>query len=350
MLVYYIYSFRDPRIEEVITDINNSLKNDRYRPFRFSSSNESNGWKSKARKKIKEADLVVFFVSEVYYRNRKNIDYELSLAKRYGKKVIYVPTDDSRPPTILDEFNGESYRVDNWMSCEDLKAYIRKHFHDYSPSNFVFEGKDPENMSMDEKRLLFEQYREMFASTESLMERRQNTSSFYISINTVLVAIIGILISMGLDTKVLCAFCIGMAVFGIVMSKTWSDTLESYDRINSSKFSVLESMERYLPASMFYAEYKDSKNDFIMKSVPSYSKREHKIPMLFMFLYSLVAIIFTIAMILSCMGMMPSRTFGCGPVSVGDSHIDTIPKASSWDVSSKWCMRKGASSLLRTTT
>jgi len=298
MFVYYIYSFKDEKADDIFKKVGEELKDNRYRPFHFNKDNSPFYWKAVARSKIKKSNLVVFFMSKYYEKHKKNIDYELNLAKKYGKKIIYVSTDGTKPPSELEKYNGEYYPYEG-KDVEGLMEHIRANLHEYHTSDHVFKGKKPENMTAEDKELLFKQYQEMFASTEALMDRRQNTSSFYISINTVLVAMIAAVVTLGLDTKLLCVFCIAISSFGIVMSKTWSDTLDSYDRINYSKFNVLESMEEYLPASMFAAEYKDTKNDFIKKSVPSYSQRERRIPLLFTILYSILAVMLSIVLILS---------------------------------------------------
>ncbi len=298
MFVYYVYSFQDAKAENTIMEMNRRLANNGYRPFWFTKENPSLFWKITARKKIKMSDLVIFFVSKHYSQHQENINYELKLARKYNKTIMYVKTDEADPPAEYEKYNKTEYPVGS-MSLDEAVSYIRSNYHEYSTERLVFENKEKYNMTPEDKQLLFKQYQEMFASTESLMSRRQNTSSFYISINTVLFAMIAAVVTLGLDMEFLCAFCVVISVFGIVMSKTWLDTLESYDRINYSKFNVLESMERYLPASMFAAEYKDTKNTLMMKSVPSYSKRERKIPKMFMALYSLLAIFLVIILILS---------------------------------------------------
>ncbi len=88
MRVYYIYSFKDARAQEIIAGFDRDLADDRYRPFHFSPDTTSKFWKRTARKKISDADLVVFFLSSKYAGNRRNIDYEISKAQHYGKMMI----------------------------------------------------------------------------------------------------------------------------------------------------------------------------------------------------------------------------------------------------------------------
>ena len=304
MQVYYVYSFGDDTAKTWIKDLDSVLKHDRFHPFNFDPQNKNTSWKSTARKKIKQADLVVFFVSQMYYNHRENIDYELHQAERYGKEIICVSTDNCSIPKVMDDYSGIETNHYTVKNKNELIDYITSNFHSYNVANYVFKDKDPKNMDIEEKRLLFDQYKEMFASTESLMERRQDTSSFYISINTVLVGMMAAVVALGFDLKLLCLFGIVVSIFGIVISKTWSDTLYSYDRINYSKFNVLESMEKYLPASMFYAEYKDTKNNMIKRTVPSYSAREHKIPKLFMVLYSIIGLVIIIALVMDLTGII----------------------------------------------
>lgn len=281
-------------MKDIIDNFQSDLIDETYRPFYFEKSNRSKFWKIKARSKIKETDLVIFFVGNRYSSHSKNIDYELRLADHYSKEVICVPVNDCQTNLkIRDPYNMQYYLRYKSMGLDELKSYIRTNLHDYDIKNHVFRDRDPESFTIDDKMLLLEQYSEMMMSTESMMDRRQNTSSFYISINTAMVALMGVIAALGLELEILCIFIILTSVFGMIISKSWIGTLESYDRTNTSKFNVMECMEYYLPASMFAAEYRDTKNKFRSKIYPSYSEREKMIPKSFLFLYLMIVVVLT---------------------------------------------------------
>lgn len=128
--------------------------------------------------------------------------------------------------------------------------------------------------------------------------------SVFVAESYSLVAMMAAVFALGLDKNLLCVIGIVITSFGAIISKNWRETLESYDRINYSKFNVLEAMEMYLPAAMFRAEYKDTKNSMMRRSVPSYSARERKIPQLFMVLYYIVGISMAALLALNLLGII----------------------------------------------
>ena len=290
MRIYYVYSFQDENINGFIKKFEDGLLSEKYRPFYFLSEESGNSfWKPKARKKIKQSDLVIFFLGELYSGNSKNIDFELETAKKYGKEVICVPMNDSvEKKIVLDKYNRKHYAEYKCMKIDDLKNNIIENLYNYNLDPLLFQGRNIDEFDEVDKYNLLEQYREMISSSESLMDRRQNTSSFHISINTAFIGMLGVFGALGLNRELFCLMLMVISIFGVIVSTSWIGALNSYNRINSSKYDVLEAMERHLPASMFHAEYKDSKNYMRSRTYPSYSQRELVIPQSFRVLYAVM--------------------------------------------------------------
>lgn len=85
---------------------------------------------------------------------------------------------------------------------------------------------------------------------DRISARRLVANSFFASVNTGLIALIG--------TKHLPWY---VAAAGIVLSFVWWALLKSYRDLNSAKFNVINGMEKPLPAQIFTDEWQILKKD-----------------------------------------------------------------------------------------
>ena len=91
----------------------------------------------------------------------------------------------------------------------------------------------------------FELYKLAVEMADRISARRGTANSYFLTINTGLVALVG---STTLRWYV--------AAAGIVFSGTWWLLLKSYRRLNAAKFSVIIEMEQRLPKQLFGDEYR----------------------------------------------------------------------------------------------
>ncbi len=131
-----------------------------------------------------------------------------------------------------------------------------------------------------------EQYRLLLGTIESLESRRQTLHTFFMSINSLLLAAIGLIANEARETAELGAGVVVLAVAGLVFSRSWRDQLDSYEAVASSKWTVINAFERCLPSSPFCAEYAHLKR----KDYRSFTQNEAKIPKAFMGLYLLAVV------------------------------------------------------------
>ena len=109
---------------------------------------------------------------------------------------------------------------------------------------------------------LLEQYKLYITSAENISNRRQTANAFFVTVNTVLVSLVGYL-DFGSDKSSSIYWLISVA--GIAISYMWYRLIRSYKDLNSAKFKVIHEIEKNLPISPYDAEWeavdrgKDSK-------------------------------------------------------------------------------------------
>jgi len=109
-----------------------------------------------------------------------------------------------------------------------------------------------------EATAIWQQYRLMVLSWESLIQRRQTVNTVYITANSALLAGIGILAS-SLDKLGSIWAALGvmvMAFLGIALSFNWHRTVLSYGTLSRAKSKVVTALEEYMPARLFDAEWR----------------------------------------------------------------------------------------------
>lgn len=150
-------------------------------------------------------------------------------------------------------------------------------------------GKD------DYDNKLFEQYRIYLQNIDSLENRRKTTHSFFLSINTGLIAALGILAQFGTtfeDNNHL--WLIGGGIAGILFAYSWFRTIRSYILLGTVKWSLILEIEKKLPLKIHEVEWN------ILTSKKGRWSRYRKltdvelaIPLIFIALYILFLLIIT---------------------------------------------------------
>ncbi|MCH8842651.1 MAG: hypothetical protein IID61_06690 [SAR324 cluster bacterium] len=113
-------------------------------------------------------------------------------------------------------------------------------------------GSPTEDISRSQ---LLEQYKIFVQTSEALVSRRQTVNAFFLSLNTLLLGVIGFLLKEGVSNIYGGLGVIVMGVTGISMAILWRRLIRSYNQLNRGKFDVIHILEQHLPAMMFKAEW-----------------------------------------------------------------------------------------------
>ena len=142
-----------------------------------------------------------------------------------------------------------------------------------------------ETFSEQEQKTAFEQYKLYVEMANKISERRGSANTFFTTLNTVLFTITAIIRS---REMLWVAFTCGI---GCVISFAWYITLNSYRKLNSGKFAVINEIEKRLPLSGFSYEWEVLTSGTKKSDYMPISHSEKIVPALFFIAYLAMAII-----------------------------------------------------------
>jgi hypothetical protein len=157
----------------------------------------------------------------------------------------------------------------------------------------------------DKTSLIFDQYKLYVDLADKISARRATTNSFYLTANSFLFVAIGILFSNGLEIVVPMILLIGVFV-----SISWWLLIVYYKNLNSSKYQVINEIEKKLPVRGLHTEYKISKTqEAQVKRLRGLTSIEVWLPICLLTMYSLGLIVLSIVLILVSTGVIANSPF-----------------------------------------
>lgn len=299
MNIFVIY-YRDD-YDQVIDKIKRLKNNGRSAKFIMHQASDQK-WRHLVKRDIRDCNCVLMFAGAKTWNSPK-VAWEIRVAKKY-KKTIYVIRIDNHVPIhqqlfrrihvrcpksdrrksdlIFQQQKNLSYRYD--MTLEKFNEKLAKYEnHDFGVFRDTSNGRNP--LSSDEMKALLEQYTMFVKTSEDLVQRRQTVNSFYITINSALLAFSSALFGIEVDINVRIGLMLALCFTGIMTSISWRRMLISYGQLNRGKMRVIAELEKYLPASLFDAEWAAVKNPMNGYEHKSYTEREKSVPWIFIFAY-----------------------------------------------------------------
>lgn len=116
-------------------------------------------------------------------------------------------------------------------------------------------------MAMDDTGTVLELYKTAVEMADRVSARRAGANSFFLTLNTALAAIVGI-VSSARNAKLhgsvpsfgAFGLCVTAAA-GVVLAVVWWAMLRYYRRLNGAKFDVINRLEKRLPAQPYTDEW-----------------------------------------------------------------------------------------------
>jgi hypothetical protein len=165
--------------------------------------------------------------------------------------------------------------------------YVKKHL-------FVTQEKEYGDKY---KSHLLEQYKLCVLMADKNSSRRVDANNFFLSLNTLLIAIIGILSRLGPSFIAFYLWWTIIASFaGILFCWIWRINIGCYRALSEAKFKVINVIEQKLPVVAFETEWKYLNPESKDSKYPQLTKVERWIPLIFTALYlALIMIALTLA-------------------------------------------------------
>ena len=133
---------------------------------------------------------------------------------------------------------------------------------------------------------IYKMYMEM---ADRISSRRQTTNSFFLTINTAVVGLMGYfgLAGVGGSNEI---WYLPIAIAGIALSYLWFRIIRSYKDLNSAKFKVIYEIEEELPLRPYDAEWEAVGRGKKPKLYLPFTHVELFVPWVFVFLHVLAAL------------------------------------------------------------
>lgn len=140
--------------------------------------------------------------------------------------------------------------------------------------------------SFNQHRL--EQYKLYVEMADRVSSRRMTANSFFVTLNTALVAFLGLAVAK--DETERLGWYVAVSLAGIAVSGLWYFLIRSYRDLNSAKFNVVHLVESELPLKLYDAEWEMVGRGKNRKLYLPVTHIETKVPILFVTIYVALAI------------------------------------------------------------
>jgi hypothetical protein len=191
----------------------------------------SENWKILVEKKMQESDFIVFVIGADTFESEQ-IKWEYAKSKFLNKQIIGYKLSTASKESIL--------------FCQGFQVF------DKADQSFKFLAKTYE----DDRKLKFEQYKMMVSSTEKVTESRMKVNNLFFTITS---SILSVGFVLGKTFGFTIAATIGMIVLtsmSLLVSYFWEKLIDSYGKLNTGKFKVIDKIEKQLRTNMFEDEWK----------------------------------------------------------------------------------------------
>lgn len=127
-------------------------------------------------------------------------------------------------------------------------------------------------------RQSFELYKMMVSSSEQLVGRRQSVNTFFLTINSALLTASGLIVQSSTEPRLGGLGILVLAVVGAVLCLSWRSLIKSFGQLNTGKFKVINTLEKYLRAAIYEAEWEALGRGENPKIYRSFTSREIWVP------------------------------------------------------------------------
>ena len=268
------------------------------------SAPEDKHWMREAKAKIDESDLILYVLGKETHTS-PNVDDEIEYAKKKKKRILLYrlnPQNRDKINNCLFEknsYNNTDKPLFKEIALDDLER-IAQYGYDFDVARQLEKTKDPKRETE-----LIEQYKAYLQTSEDVLSRRQNTSTFYTTLNTSMLTITATVVSIlfgisGINGMLVAAFILfAVSVVGILLNINWYALLESYGRLNSAKMKVISEIEKNLPANIYDTEWRVMSEKLCGRKYVSFTDIEKRLPACFVVLYGFMVCVSIVLLCLS---------------------------------------------------
>ncbi|PIR70269.1 MAG: hypothetical protein COU46_02320 [Candidatus Niyogibacteria bacterium CG10_big_fil_rev_8_21_14_0_10_42_19] len=136
---------------------------------------------------------------------------------------------------------------------------------------------------MDDKQVLFEQYKLAVEMADRVSARREGANKIFLTANSIVFAFLA-------TQSIFSEIHIFIAVFGIFLCFVWAEIIKNYRTLNSAKFAIIHEMEEKLPWKVYKDEWARLKQGKDKKTHSKLTVTEKQLPWVFLVFYTFLFI------------------------------------------------------------
>lgn len=190
----------------------------------------SENWKSSVENKFRESDFILFLLGSETFKSEQII-WEYAKAKQLNKQIVGIKLSSASEDSII--------------FCQGFQVF----------ENEKQSVKFLENVFDADRQLLLEQYKLMVASTEKVTEQRMKVNNLFFTITS---TILSITLIIGKTFEFSLVGAVGMLIItfmAFLVTFFWEKLVNSYGKLNTGKFLVIDRIEKQLRTNMFEYEW-----------------------------------------------------------------------------------------------
>jgi len=233
-------------------------------PLRLVFLNSTGGehWKDLAVKALSDAEIVIVYNRQTCQES-ENAKWEIAQATEAEMTMVDIGPED-KPCDVYGKLKP----------LYDLKE--------------EFEGCFKADLSAGSA---LELYKLMIDSSEKLLQRRQTTNAFFITVIGSLLAIASFMAKSEAIASSSAWLLYGFSITGMLLCNSWRNLIENYGKLNKAKFDVIHRLEKALDAEIYSAEWVALGKGMRPRKYRSFTDTEQKVPTYF------CALIFVLTML-----------------------------------------------------
>lgn len=260
MKLFVVHRFKDRKKAALLLKKSAKHMDAEFSPI-FLDSSGCETWKEKAIDAISKAEAVIVY-DRSECENSENAKWEIEKAENSSLAIVDINPDDS---------------------SSDVCAKIKPLYDLQEEFGGCFKS--------DDKEYVVELYKLMISSSESLIQRRQKTNAFFITVIGSLLAIAGLMIKTGALHSGTMWLMYGFSITGLLLCNSWRNLIDNYGKLNKAKFDVILRLEQDLDAHIYGAEWIALGKGLRPKKYKSFTATEKNVPLYFAILIAALTII-----------------------------------------------------------
>lgn len=214
----------DKTIEALLTNSENSVAI-------LKQAEHIDNWKDTVATKIKESDFVAFLIGNETFKSEQII-WEYAKAKSLNKQIIGIKLINASEESIL--------------FCQGFQVF----------DNTVQALKYLDKIFVTDRQLKIEQYKIMVSSTEKVTDARMKVNNLFFTITSSILSVAFVLgKTYSFNTLSVLAMAI-LTSLALLTTYFWEKLVNSYGKLNTGKFKVIDRIEKELRTNMFEEEWR----------------------------------------------------------------------------------------------